>query len=119
MAFRVAAAQCRRICPEWLNWPGWLVGKVPQKGHVEFQNNFFLTTFHHHFKPKMVISRLKILVTYSCKVVWPKEEKKIVCTKSSLPCILSMISEIVDNTCEQIGFRQIEQGVEHINTTVV
>ena len=45
--------------------------------------------------------------------------EKIVCTTIFLPCILSMISEIVDNTCEQIGFRQIEQGVEHINTTVV
>jgi hypothetical protein len=24
--FRVAAAQCKKICPEWLNWPGWLAG---------------------------------------------------------------------------------------------
>jgi hypothetical protein len=26
MPFRVAAAQCRKICPERLNWPGWLAG---------------------------------------------------------------------------------------------
>ena len=26
MAFRVAAAQCKKICPERLNWPGRLVG---------------------------------------------------------------------------------------------
>ena len=24
--FRVAAAQCKNICPEWLNWPGSLAG---------------------------------------------------------------------------------------------
>ena len=24
--FRVAAARCRKICPERLNWPGWLAG---------------------------------------------------------------------------------------------
>ena len=23
---RVAATQCRKICPEGLNWPGWLAG---------------------------------------------------------------------------------------------
>jgi hypothetical protein len=26
MAFRVAAAQCKKICPEKLNWPGRLAG---------------------------------------------------------------------------------------------
>ena len=26
LRFRVAAAQCRKICPEGLNWPGWLAG---------------------------------------------------------------------------------------------
>ena len=26
MAFRVAAAQCKKICPERLNWPGRLAG---------------------------------------------------------------------------------------------
>ena len=56
--FIVAAAQCIKICLEGLNWPGWLA--VYLKGHVEFQNEFFYTTF----KRKMVISRLKILVTY-------------------------------------------------------
>jgi hypothetical protein len=25
-SFRVAAAQCRKICPERLNWPGRLAG---------------------------------------------------------------------------------------------
>ena len=24
--FRVAAAQCKNICPEWPNWPGSLAG---------------------------------------------------------------------------------------------
>jgi hypothetical protein len=26
MAFRVVAAQCKKICPERLNWPGRLAG---------------------------------------------------------------------------------------------
>ena len=30
-----------------------------------------------------------------------------------------MVSEIVNDAREQISFRQIEQGVEHINTTVI
>jgi hypothetical protein len=25
-SFRVAAAQCKNICPERLNWPVWLAG---------------------------------------------------------------------------------------------
>ena len=40
------------------------------KGHVEFQNNFFRPLFTIIFKPKMVISRLKILVTYSSRSRW-------------------------------------------------
>jgi hypothetical protein len=39
LPFRFAAAQCRKICPEVLNWPGWLAGI--SDGRVEFQNNFF------------------------------------------------------------------------------
>ena len=59
MAFRVAAAQCKKICPERLNWPGRLAGL---KATVEFQNIFFKTTFHHHFKPKMVSNLRKIFL---------------------------------------------------------
>jgi hypothetical protein len=31
------------------------------KGHVGFQNKKFYATFHHHFKPKIIVSRVKIL----------------------------------------------------------
>ena len=30
-----------------------------------------------------------------------------------------MVSEIVNDAREQISFRQIEQGIEHVNSTVV
>ena len=30
-----------------------------------------------------------------------------------------MIGEVVNNAREQISFRQIEQGIEHVNSTVV
>ena len=28
--FRVADAQCIKICPEGLNWPGWLAGTISE-----------------------------------------------------------------------------------------
>ena len=57
MAFRVAAAQCKKICPERLNWPGRLAGI--SKGHQGISKYFFQTTYHHHFKPKMVSNLCK------------------------------------------------------------
>ena len=43
MAFRVAAAQCKKICPERLNWPDRLVGI--SEGHHENWKYFFLDPF--------------------------------------------------------------------------
>ena len=64
--FRVAAAQCIKIEPERLNWPGRLSSL---KGLVQFQNNNNNNNkrkcrplFTIIFKPKMVISRVKSLV---------------------------------------------------------
>jgi hypothetical protein len=58
--FRVAAAQCKKICPERLSWPCRLAG-ISEKV-VEFQNIFSRPLFTIIFKPKIVFSRVKILV---------------------------------------------------------
>ena len=58
MAFRVAAIQCKKICPERLNWPGRLA--VISKGLVEFQNKKIRPLFI--CKPKMLVTRPEILV---------------------------------------------------------
>ena len=39
--FRVAAAQCKYICPEWLNWPGTLAGISEEI--VKLRNDNFKT----------------------------------------------------------------------------
>jgi len=46
--FRVAAAQCRKICPERPNWPGWLAG-VSEGAHG-ISKYFFLD----HFSPSFL-----------------------------------------------------------------
>ena len=46
--FRVAAAQCKKIYPERLNWPARLAGSL--KGLTGFQNKKIQITFHHLFK---------------------------------------------------------------------
>ena len=38
---RVAAAQCKKICPERLNWPGRLAGISEGHCGLEHQNNLF------------------------------------------------------------------------------
>ena len=47
MAFRVAAAQCKKICPERLNWPGKLAGI--SEGHRGISKYFFLDHFSSSF----------------------------------------------------------------------
>jgi hypothetical protein len=42
---RVAAAQCKKICPERLHWPGRLAGI--SEGHLGISKYFFLD----HFSP--------------------------------------------------------------------
>ena len=64
MDFIYAAAKCKNMCPEGLNWPGWLAG-ISEGAHGI--SKYF---FRCHFKPKMVISRLKILVSYSSCFRW-------------------------------------------------
>ena len=58
MAFRVAAAQGKKICPERLNWPCRLAGI--SEGAVILKRIKPLVTVI--FKPKMVVSRVKSLV---------------------------------------------------------
>ena len=48
MAFRVAAAQCKKICPERLNWPGRLASI--SEGHRGISKYFFLD----HFSPSFL-----------------------------------------------------------------
>ena len=44
---------------------------LPRRAELAWLVSRYLkSTFHHHFKPKMVISRLKILVTYSSRSRW-------------------------------------------------
>jgi len=47
MAFRVAAAQCKNICPKRLNWPSRLA--VIPEGHRGISKQNIYTTFHNHF----------------------------------------------------------------------
>ena len=47
MAFRVATAQCQKICPERLNWPGRLAGI--SEGHRGISKYFFLDHFSSSF----------------------------------------------------------------------
>ena len=54
MAFRVAAAQCKRIGPERLNWPGRLAGIA------EFQNKNSRPLFTIILKPEIDVSRIQI-----------------------------------------------------------
>jgi hypothetical protein len=35
LSFRVAADQCRQICPEGLNWPSWLAGISEEHALIE------------------------------------------------------------------------------------
>ena len=48
MAFRFAAAQCKKISPERLNWPGRLAGI--SEGHCGISKYFFLD----HFSPSFL-----------------------------------------------------------------
>jgi hypothetical protein len=48
MAFRVAAAQCKKICPERLNWPGRLAGV--SEGHRGISKKKILD----HFSPSFL-----------------------------------------------------------------
>ena len=58
--FRVAAAQCKNICPEWLNWPGSLSGISEGAQSISKKIvDHFLPSF---VSSKMIISRFEILV---------------------------------------------------------
>ena len=69
MAFRVAAAQCKNICPERLNWPGRLAGI--SEGHRGISKYFFLDhLIHHHFKPKILSNLRMNFLHRKPTVVW-------------------------------------------------
>ena len=62
MAFSVAASQCKKICPEVLNWPGRLVGisEGAKQQNFKIKNSRPLST--PTFSSKMLVSRSEILV---------------------------------------------------------
>ena len=53
-SFRVAAAQCKKIGTEWMNWPGRLAG-MSEGAHV-ISKYFFLD----HFLPSFLSQKLFI-----------------------------------------------------------
>ena len=62
MAFRVAAAQCKKICPERLNWPGRLAGI--SEGHRGISKYFFLDHFSLSFLAKNGVKSLQEFFVY-------------------------------------------------------
>ena len=62
MAFRVAAAQCKKIGSEMLNWPARLAGIL--KGHVGFQKKkiYFSPLFLTRFSRFKSFSSLKLAI---------------------------------------------------------
>jgi hypothetical protein len=79
MAFRVAAAQCKKICPEWLNWPGRLAGI--SKGHRGISIQFF----QDHFSPSLSSQKwCQIFVRIFCVLPGTK----------NLQCLVSLIQMI-------------------------
>jgi hypothetical protein len=62
MAFRVAAAQCKKICPKRQNWPGRLAGI--SEGHRGISKYFFLDHLSSSFSDKNGVKSLEEFFVY-------------------------------------------------------
>ena len=85
MAFRVAAAQCKKICPERLNWPGRLAGI--SEGHRGISKYFFLD----HFSPSFLCQK------------WCQIFVRIFCVLSGArnPTAVTYFTSVLGDNCEK------------------